>query len=173
LRASLNDTHFEVLGVTRNSTKDEIKKAFREQIKKWHPDKFPNQPDKISEALERSKKINEAFSFLENYEPPKQTHTNFNSYTYGRPKERADHSRTTAKPKASRLNIERIRVKSSNIHSIGYDREAKVLQVEFLNGSVYQYCNVPEFVYQELMQASSKGKFFNSKIAFSYKYDCV
>lgn len=169
----MNDTHFEVLGVTRNSTKEEIKKAFREQIKKWHPDKFPNQPDKISEALERSKKINEAFYFLEDYEPPKQRHTNFSTYTYSKPKEATNHRRPTAKPKGSRLNIERIRVKSSNIHSIGYDRGTNILQVEFLNGSVYQYWNVPEFVYQELMQASSKGKYFNSKIAFSYKYECV
>lgn len=173
MKTFLNDNHFETLGVNRYSTKDEIKKAYRELIKKWHPDKFPNQPDKILKALENSKKINEAFSFLENYQaPPKQTTTS-NYSTFNKSKAEPSYKRSPPKPKGNRLNIVRVRVKSSNIHSVGYDSTHKVLQVEFLNGSIYQYYNVPENVYNELMQASSKGKYFNSKVSFSYKYESV
>jgi molecular chaperone DnaJ len=57
----INDSHFEILGITRHSTPDEIKKAYYKQIKKWHPDKFQHLPDKLSEAIETSKQINHAF----------------------------------------------------------------------------------------------------------------
>jgi curved DNA-binding protein CbpA len=173
LKITVNDSHFDILGVTRYSTKEEIKKACREQIKKWHPDKFPNEPDKILEALEKSKKINEAFSFLENYQAPAKPYTSFNPSTYEKSKSQTSQKQSSPKSGASRLNIERIRVESSNIHSVGFDVGSKILQVEFLNGSVYQYNNVPKYVYDELMQAASKGKYFNKNIVFSYKYECV
>ncbi len=69
----VNDSHFEILGVTRHSTREEIKKAYYHQIKKWHPDKFQQQPDKLSEAIERSKQINLAFRRLKNYVHPAMT----------------------------------------------------------------------------------------------------
>lgn len=171
----LNDTHFEILGVTRYSTKEEIKKGYRDQMKKWHPDRFFNEPDKITEALERSKKINEAFCYLENYQPTAKTYSTSQSATsrFNKAKEQSAYNRTSSKNKASRIDIEHIRVKSSNIYSVGYDLAKRILQVRFTNGSFYQYCEVPNFVYNELMQATSKGKYFNSKIAFCYKYDCV
>lgn len=40
---------------------------------------------------------------------------------------------------------------SSNIGSIGYELETMTLEVEFSNGSVYQYYDVPEAVFQELL----------------------
>ncbi|MHC4797460.1 MAG: KTSC domain-containing protein [Planctomycetota bacterium] len=50
-------------------------------------------------------------------------------------------------------------VTSSNIQAIGYEAEDEILQVVFLNGSTYEYYNVPEEVYQAFMTAPSKGKF--------------
>lgn len=55
-------------------------------------------------------------------------------------------------------------VSSSNIASIGYDATSETLEVEFNNGSVYQYYNVPENLYQGLMSADSKGKYFDAYI---------
>jgi hypothetical protein len=60
--------------------------------------------------------------------------------------------------------MKRTSVDSSGIQTIGYDPVGKVLEVEFINDSVYRYLNVPETKYIQLMNASSKGNFFNTKI---------
>ncbi len=58
----------------------------------------------------------------------------------------------------------RTRVKSSNIASIVYDVQAQILEVEFHNGSIYQYFDVPHYLYEELMSTGSHGKFLNTYI---------
>lgn len=60
--------------------------------------------------------------------------------------------------------MDRKYVSSSNIASIGYDPMRMILEVEFLNGSIYQYYDVPEELYIGLMAASSHGKFLNEYI---------
>ena len=69
--------------------------------------------------------------------------------------------------------MERYSVASSNIASIGYDKDAKTLEVEFLNGSIYQYYNFPEHMYDQLMREPSKGKFLNIYIKNAYPYSRV
>ncbi len=51
--------------------------------------------------------------------------------------------------------------------------ERRVLEVEFLSGSLYQYFNVPEQVYRALMGASSHGSYFAEYIRQSYRYKQV
>lgn len=58
--------------------------------------------------------------------------------------------------------MERSRVSSSNIASIGYDNMTQVLEVEFLNGSIYQYRGVPRQVFEGLMSAPSHGSFLDT-----------
>jgi hypothetical protein len=60
---------------------------------------------------------------------------------------------------------------SSNLASVGYDAENKILEIEFNHGGVYQYFDVPKDVYNELMEADSHGKYFvhNVKDNFEYK----
>ena len=53
---------------------------------------------------------------------------------------------------------------SSQIKSVGYDAKNATLEIEFPTGKVYQYFNVSEKEYNELMKAESPGKYFNANI---------
>lgn len=54
---------YEVLGVREGSTKDEIKKAYRELAKKYHPDQYGANPLKDL-AEEKMREINEAYDYI-------------------------------------------------------------------------------------------------------------
>ncbi|RTZ01966.1 KTSC domain-containing protein [Flavobacterium sp. GSP27] len=60
--------------------------------------------------------------------------------------------------------MKRQSVESSNLASIGYDAENEILEVQFKHGGVYQYFDVPENVYEELMNADSHGQYFDRNI---------
>ena len=66
--------------------------------------------------------------------------------------------------------MERQKVTSSNIRSIGYDTRSETLEVEFHSGGIYQYLDVPEPVFSQLMNASSKGSYLNSQIKKRYQF---
>lgn len=69
--------------------------------------------------------------------------------------------------------MERYTVASSNIASVGYDEAMQTLEVEFFNGSIYQYYNVPQHMYDELIRAGSKGQFLNTYIRNAYPYSRI
>ena len=64
-------------------------------------------------------------------------------------------------------------VYSSNIRSVGYDDTSQVLEIEFHNGSVYRYPMIPAHVHRGLMQAESKGSYFNRIIKSNYAFTRV
>jgi len=66
--------------------------------------------------------------------------------------------------------MERTTVSSSNINSIGYEAETQTLEIEFMRGSVYQYSDVPVEEYEAIMNADSKGKYFNANIKNHYHF---
>lgn len=52
--------YYDVLGVNKNASQDDIKKAFRKQAKKYHPDANPDNP----RAEDQFKEVNEAYDVL-------------------------------------------------------------------------------------------------------------
>jgi hypothetical protein len=66
--------------------------------------------------------------------------------------------------------MDRTPVSSSIIASAGYDTRTGTLEVEFHNGMIYLYFDVPEGVYEELIDAPSAGAFFNSNIKGVFRY---
>ena len=66
--------------------------------------------------------------------------------------------------------MNKIKANSSNLESFWYDKEKKMLTVEFKNGSVYEYLEVPEKVFNEMRVAESKGKFLNKYIKNVFKF---
>lgn len=65
-------------------------------------------------------------------------------------------------------------VSSTNLNSVGYDEDKRILEVEFQGGSVYRYFGIPEQIYLALMSADSHGSYFNRNIKkASYLYKRV
>jgi len=69
--------------------------------------------------------------------------------------------------------MERVSVSSSNIASVGHDDPTQTLEVEFLSGAVYEYYDVPEHVYQELIGASSVGRYFAQRVKNIYGFSQI
>jgi len=64
--------------------------------------------------------------------------------------------------------VERKRVNSSRIRSVGYDEKTLTLEVEFANGEIVQYSRVTPEVYRRFMAAPNPTAFFDDKIADEY-----
>jgi hypothetical protein len=65
-------------------------------------------------------------------------------------------------------HIPRVRVESSGIASVGYSKRKHVLEIEFANGAVYRYVNVPPSVYRDLISAESKTRYYDQNIKRNY-----
>ena len=66
--------------------------------------------------------------------------------------------------------IERKPVSSSNVKSVGHDPDSNTLEVEFSDGSVYHYHDVPKDVHEGLISSKSVGGFIHKNIKGSYKH---
>ena len=71
--------YYKILGVDKNASQDEIKKAFRKLAKKYHPDSNPS--DKNAE--EKFKEINEAYEVLGDEEKRKKYDTLGSNFNFG------------------------------------------------------------------------------------------
>jgi KTSC domain-containing protein len=61
-------------------------------------------------------------------------------------------------------------VESTTLVAVGYDENLKRLQLEFCSRAVYLYFGVPAAVYEALLDAPSKGRYFNGTIRGRYPY---
>lgn len=64
--------------------------------------------------------------------------------------------------------MERKRVDSGTIRSVGYDERTSTLEIEFTGGSVIQYSRVSREVFQRFMNAPTKASFFRDRIEECY-----
>lgn len=64
--------------------------------------------------------------------------------------------------------MERKRVNSSRLRSVGYDEKSRTLEIEMSNGQVFQYVGVYPEVHRRLMAAPNPTTFFDDKIAEEY-----
>src|SRR5437870_2274315 len=66
-------------------------------------------------------------------------------------------------------HIPRQHVESSAIAAVGYSKRRHILEIEFVNGAIYRYLDVPPSVHRDLMSAESKARFYDSNIRRHYR----
>ncbi len=148
--------YLKILGVTVKSTKEEIKTAYRIAIKQCHPDKFPDDKQKILAATEKSKLINEAYQALKNYSPPiPKKSKSYYEHIYWHYKDRGNR------------NITRRNIDNVVVHSAGYDQKEKMLQIVFFE-SLYEYYGVPEDVFDKLIISEKPYNYYIEYIEWNY-----
>lgn len=130
-----------LLGVDKAAELQELKTVYRSLMKNWHPDKFTDNEDAKLEAEEKSKGIIEAYHFLVSIAPQTREQT------------LADYTLTTT---------------TSNIAD--FEFKSQVLTINFLDGSIYEYFDVPKQVYVKLINADSPGRFARRHIYNNYVY---
>lgn len=62
-----------------------------------------------------------------------------------------------------------IPVNSSAMGAVGYDPSSKRMKIRFDQGDTYDYCGVPQSVFDGLMNAHSKGGYYNDHIKDRYQ----
>jgi hypothetical protein len=71
---------------------------------------------------------------------------------------------------AERRQVARRKLDSTVVSSVAYMADAKVLELEFADGSRYQYLDVPKAVYEKLIEDDSPGQVFNGEIASKFAF---
>lgn len=59
---------------------------------------------------------------------------------------------------------------SSNISRFGYDAGRRLLRVDFLNGTTYDYFDVPEYVFDGMKRATSRGGYLAQQVKGRFRY---
>lgn len=66
-------------------------------------------------------------------------------------------------------HVKREAVNSSGIATIGYSKRLHALEIEFINGAIYRYFEVPPSLYRSLIAAESKARFYDQNIRGKYR----
>ena len=64
-------------------------------------------------------------------------------------------------------------VESTTLATVAYDEIRQLLRLEFRSRAVYQFSGVPRAVHLALLQAPSKGRYFNRVIRGRFPYALV
>ena len=72
-------------------------------------------------------------------------------------------------PEAIVSHIRRAPIDSSAIASVGYSKRLHALEIEFVNGAIYRYLDVPSSLYRQLVKSNSRARFYDKNIRGRYR----
>ena len=152
-------------------SKEELKSAYKTQIKKWHPDQFHCDKEMERIALARTKQINAAYQRLlkliitKPRFPQRRTNlhrnTKFNTFLFHL------RNRTTGFPDPEIIELF---VHSAQIVSAGYDQEKQILYLKFPEDDIHVYYGVPYPVFAAFMFSKSPDNFARKHIYPQFKH---
>lgn len=67
----------------------------------------------------------------------------------------------------------RTKVNSNNLLSIGYEPDSELLELEFVNGDIYDYKKVQPYLYLGLMSSTMKEVYFDNYIRDKYQVEKI
>jgi KTSC domain len=76
---------------------------------------------------------------------------------------------SAAEPAAIRSHIRREPLPSTALATAGYSKKLHILEIEFCNGAIYRYLDVPPAVYRDLLSAESKARYYDWNIKGRYR----
>lgn len=129
-----------LLNVDKDADLQHLKSVYRSLMKDCHPDKFQQEEEK-SAAEAKSKDIIEAYHFLVSLAPE------------------------------TRLAYQDTYLQTTNTSNIAdFEYKQQVLNIQFYDGSAYEYFDVPRAIYIKLVNADSPGRFARRHIFNVYPY---
>lgn len=84
----------DILGLGPDAKPQDVKQAYRDLVKVWHPDRFPNDSRVRRKAEEKLKEINEAYRTLQDYDPDSRARFRTHGGPTARPKPTQNHRET-------------------------------------------------------------------------------
>ena len=130
-----------LLGVEKTAELKELKAIYRNFMKDWHPDKFQEDHEAKLQAEEKSKEFIEAYHFLVSIAP--ETHVQ---------------------------QLEQYTEVITSSKMVDFQYKAQILQVNFADGSSYEYFSLPKNIYGKLVNSDTPDRFARRHIYHSYVY---
>ncbi len=118
-----------------------LKKAYRNLVKEWHPDKFQNGDAGQEEAELKSRQIIDGYHFLVSIAP---------------------------ETKAANLEDYTATIMDSSI--LDFQHKGLLLEITFLDGATYEYFGVPKGVFIKFLNSDKQMRFARRSIFNSYLY---
>lgn len=66
-------------------------------------------------------------------------------------------------------HIRRVPIQSTALAAVGYSKRLRALEIEFRNGAIYRYLDVAPEVYDALLNARSKARFYDDNVRHKYR----
>ena len=65
--------------------------------------------------------------------------------------------------------MEMVRVTSRAMQAVGYDPGSRKMKIRFHQGDTYTFCGVPQRIFDGLLRAASKGRYYDQHIRDRYQ----
>ncbi|MEG0229977.1 MAG: J domain-containing protein [Oscillospiraceae bacterium] len=120
---------YKILGVSRNATDEEVKSAYKELIKKYHPDNYSNNP--LSDlATEKMQEVNVAYDEIMNSRKNNSS-SGYSSSSY-------DYTNSNSQLNYIRQMINTRKITQAEAALDGIEQSQRTAEWYFLKGTIYQ-----------------------------------
>ena len=130
-----------LFNVEQDTDLKKLKTTYRNLVKEWHPDKFPEGDEMGTEAEMKSRQIIDAYHFL-----------------------------VSIAPETIAANLEEYNITTSESSIVDFRHKGLLLEISFLDGTTYEYFGVPKTVFSKMINSDKQLRFAKRNIFNSYLY---